>query len=72
MEPVTIRIREDGPLVVTGTVVVTDHDGNVIDCSDQSGRARPNIALCRCGLSATKPLCDGTHRGNFDGTLAGS
>ena len=26
------------------------------------------IALCRCGQAATKPFCDGTHRGAFDGS----
>ncbi len=39
----------DGPYVLTGA------DGT---------EAAPAIkgALCRCGASATKPICDGTHK----------
>ncbi|PZR56128.1 MAG: iron-binding protein [Candidatus Meridianibacter frigidus] len=52
---VTIRARENGPYLVTGPITLTDADGSeyVLD--------RPNIALCRCGGSTTKPFCDGTH-----------
>lgn len=65
---VRIRIRLDGPYVVTGPFVLTDHDGTVLEppASD-----RGNVALCRCGHSGTKPFCDGTHRHTaFDGSLA--
>jgi CDGSH-type Zn-finger protein len=58
-ERVEIRCRENGPLVVTGEVKVVDHLGN--EFADPSGK--PNIALCRCGHSRTKPFCDGSHRG---------
>ena len=36
-------------------MVVTDAEGN------EYRPERETIALCRCGGSKTKPLCDGTH-----------
>ncbi|MFT5323424.1 MAG: CDGSH-type Zn-finger protein [Planctomycetaceae bacterium] len=57
MSDVTIRCRKDGPLIVTGDVTLTDHEGNVYDTS-----GRENIALCRCGETKNRPFCDGTHR----------
>jgi CDGSH-type Zn-finger protein len=50
-----IRAYEDGPLIVRGNFELRDENGDLID----PGRA--TIALCRCGRSALKPLCDGTH-----------
>lgn len=50
-----ITMYPDGPLVVRGDFEVTDVDGSTVS----SG---PLIALCRCGRSARKPLCDGSHR----------
>lgn len=29
-------------------------------------RAIGNVALCRCGLSANKPFCDGSHKDGFE------
>lgn len=55
--PVVIKTRKDGPLLVTGAVILTDHLGNPYDTSNQ-----PNIALCRCGHSRRRPFCDGSHR----------
>lgn len=57
MSDVTIRCRKDGPLIVTGDVTLTDHEGNVYDTS-----GRENVALCRCGETKKRPFCDGTHR----------
>ena len=52
----TIRLRRNGPSVVEGDdVKVLDWDGNEYPV------ARRPIALCRCGASAKKPFCDGTH-----------
>ncbi|PZG37444.1 CDGSH iron-sulfur domain-containing protein [Spongiactinospora gelatinilytica] len=52
----TVTICEDGPLLVRGTFSVVTQDGAVIE----PGRA--TVALCRCGASATKPFCDGSHK----------
>lgn len=56
---VTIRCRENGPLVVpAGAVRIVDHLGNEFPIPS----GKENVALCRCGQSRTKPFCDGTHR----------
>jgi CDGSH-type Zn-finger protein len=57
--PVTgasITPYRDGPLIVRGDFRLLDQDGAEID----PGRA--TIALCRCGKSAIKPFCDGSHK----------
>jgi CDGSH-type Zn-finger protein len=57
-EPLVIRCRENGPLVVQGPCKVVDHLGN--EWVPPPGKAA--VALCRCGASNTKPFCDGSHR----------
>jgi CDGSH-type Zn-finger protein len=57
-EPVVITVRKNGSLLVTGNVRLVDHEGNPIARIND----KPNIALCRCGHSARKPFCDGTHK----------
>jgi len=57
-EPLTIRCRENGPLVVKPPVRVVDHLGNAFVLPT----GKENIALCRCGQSRTKPFCDGSHK----------
>jgi CDGSH-type Zn-finger protein len=57
-EPIVIRCRENGPYVVQGPVKIVDHLGN--EFVVPAGKA--NVALCRCGHSATRPFCDGSHR----------
>jgi CDGSH-type Zn-finger protein len=56
MSEVTIKVRENGPYLVTGPFTLTDHEGNVIEQPPGKG-----VALCRCGGSRNKPFCDGTH-----------
>lgn len=61
MSPITIIVRENGPLRIEGDDVaqvrLVDHAGNPIPIPG-SGKA---ISLCRCGGSAQKPFCDRTH-----------
>jgi CDGSH-type Zn-finger protein len=58
----TIKIIPNGPYRVTGPVTMTDPKSNEIPI--ESGRT---VSLCRCGGSANKPYCDGTHaRIGFD------
>ena len=54
MTDVTITIRKNGPLIVSGPVTLKDADGTVFE-------AKETMALCRCGASTKKPYCDGTH-----------
>ena len=56
-EPATTVVPyEDGPLLIRGDFTLMTPQGEVID----PGRA--TVALCRCGKSAVKPFCDGTHK----------
>jgi CDGSH-type Zn-finger protein len=50
----TITPTDNGPYLVQGEVTLLDAEGNAYESTD-------TIALCRCGLSATKPFCDGSH-----------
>lgn len=53
--PTQVGVIDDGPLWVTGGVQVTTSDGVELE-------QRNRITLCRCGASANKPLCDGSHK----------
>jgi len=55
---VTIRTRENGPLVVQGPVRIVDHLGNEFAIPP----GKDQIALCRCGTSKKRPFCDGSHK----------
>lgn len=46
----------DGPMLLRGKAVVQDEDGV------RHRTTRPVTAVCRCGHSAIKPWCDGTHK----------
>lgn len=49
-----IEVLENGPLLVYGTLNVTDKEGNV-------ETKNKTTAFCRCGASNNKPYCDGSH-----------
>jgi CDGSH-type Zn-finger protein/uncharacterized Fe-S cluster protein YjdI len=52
--PLAIDPQPDGPLQLRGNLEITSGTGRVV--------ARVTAAkLCRCGGSASKPFCDGTH-----------
>jgi CDGSH-type Zn-finger protein len=60
---VKITIRPNGPFRVEapeGTIEMVDADGNKHDLT-----GKPAFSLCRCGGSANKPFCDGTHKQIF-------
>lgn len=50
----SVSVCPDGPLYLRGRVQITDPEGLPI-LSDH------RVALCRCGASVMKPLCDGRH-----------
>jgi CDGSH-type Zn-finger protein/ferredoxin len=57
---VSIRPELNGPYLVMNLPELTNSKGETL-------RTRPVVALCRCGGSALKPYCDGTHaRIGFD------
>jgi CDGSH-type Zn-finger protein len=56
MTNVRITPTENGPYQVEGPVTIIDAEGAEYNISQQT-----TIYLCRCGHSATKPFCDGTH-----------
>jgi len=58
MADVVIRVRDNGPYLVEGSVTVLDADGHPFPID----KTKPAVALCRCGASAKKPFCDGTHK----------
>jgi len=50
-----VNTRRDGPNLVRGPLKLADASGKetLVD--------KPWVALCRCGQSGNKPLCDGSH-----------
>ncbi len=52
----SIKAMPDGPLKLQGNVTIMAATGRPAWQGD-------NVALCRCGASADKPFCDGSHLG---------
>lgn len=53
-KPVTIKAAQDGPYIVKDLQNFSNRNG-AKECKEAMG-------LCRCGQSANKPYCDGTHK----------
>lgn len=53
--PLLVTFLSDGPYRVDEPVELVDSQGRRIEAPD------PPVHLCRCGRSATKPFCDGSH-----------
>lgn len=51
-----VEVLENGPLLVYGTLKVTDKEGS-------TEIKNKTTAFCRCGASNNKPFCDGAHVG---------
>ncbi|WP_254508364.1 CDGSH iron-sulfur domain-containing protein [Anatilimnocola floriformis] len=58
MADVTIRVRDNGPLLVEGPATVIDAEGKKFEIPV----GKPAIALCRCGQSLRRPFCDASHK----------
>lgn len=56
MAQVTIRALKNGPYEVSGKPALTDAERAAYPSDEDP------IYLCRCGHSANKPFCDGTHK----------
>jgi CDGSH-type Zn-finger protein len=71
-----IEIFKNGPFLITGGVPLSeqlirvDADGQCHGWKEgKKYPAQESYSLCRCGRSANKPFCDGTHEKiKFDGT----
>src|SRR5579871_1090733 len=75
-----VEIVTDGPYLISGGLplhtetIGTDPEGDSTHwVAGKEFPARAAYALCRCGHSANKPFCDGTHsKVKFDGAEVAS
>jgi CDGSH-type Zn-finger protein len=75
-----IEVTKDGPYLVSGNLplseqwIVTNDEGDSLEYREgKKFPAQAQYALCRCGQSASKPFCDGTHgKVKFDGAETAS
>jgi CDGSH-type Zn-finger protein len=79
-EEMKVTVTENGPYLVEGSVplsrqtIVADAEGNSTGWREAKDfEPKEKYALCRCGQSANKPFCDGSHvRVGFDGSETAS
>lgn len=56
MDNCKITVNKNGPLRLEGEFIICDPQGASYNLAGRTG-----ISLCRCGHSASKPFCDGSH-----------
>ncbi|MCU0450668.1 MAG: CDGSH iron-sulfur domain-containing protein [Bernardetiaceae bacterium] len=61
MPATKLIVNNNGSLKIEGDFEIVDPQGNVYGLG-----GRTVVSLCRCGLSANKPFCDGSHKEKFD------
>ncbi|RIJ42859.1 CDGSH iron-sulfur domain-containing protein [Pontibacter oryzae] len=62
MAKTKITVNNNGSLRVEGEdFEIVDKNGNPYGLG-----GRTLVSICRCGLSANKPFCDGAHKGHFE------
>jgi CDGSH-type Zn-finger protein len=57
MAATKIIVNNNGSIRVEGDFEIVDPTGQVFGLA-----GRTSIGLCRCGQSANKPFCDGSHK----------
>jgi CDGSH-type Zn-finger protein len=57
VEKTEMIVVNDGPIKMRGSFELKDAQGKTFDLG-----GRDAVALCRCGHSANKPFCDGSHK----------
>jgi len=57
MAAAKITINSNGSIHVEGDFEIVDPEGRAFGLA-----GRTSIGLCRCGHSANKPFCDGSHK----------
>jgi CDGSH-type Zn-finger protein len=79
-ESAKVKVAKDGPYLVSGglplrkqTIGANSAGESAKWIAGESIPAAAQYALCRCGQSAKKPFCDGSHsKSKFDGTETAS
>ena len=61
MSKTKLTINNNGSIKIEGDFEIVDSQGNTYGLE-----GRTVLGVCRCGHSANKPFCDGSHRANFE------
>ena len=67
MPATKITVNHNGSLRIEGDFEIVDPEGKAFGLA-----GRTTIGLCRCGHSANKPFCDGSHKLNAFDSVCGA